>query len=273
MLTQKDKIVLDATPPGFNEFLIKIWQYRVLIWVFAKRDLKVKYAQTIFGWFWVIIHPITGLVIYSVFGQLFNYKISDYPFPIYVLSGLISWNYFSFLFINGVNSIQESNNIIKKINFPKVILPLSKVIGATLEITFSLLIFILLCYYFKYSISTKFFLIPFLILFNSLPSLILVYWISLFSIFKKDLLHTVPFILNFGIWVTQVFFIKESVPYEFQLIVSYNPLDWVIEAWRWCLIDKGEFEIHWVFSFLIMIVILVLGMFLFYKKEDKLTEQ
>ena len=108
------------SPDGIELFLKKIWLARSLIFLLAKRDLKVKYSQTILGIGWSIIQPLTGMLVFSFFfGYILNWKIKDVPFPLYVLSGLVGWNFFTYIVISGSSSLQESSSMIKKVYFPK----------------------------------------------------------------------------------------------------------------------------------------------------------
>lgn len=123
------KVVITSQPDSIIGYIQKIWRYRVLIYVFAKRDLKVKYAQTFLGLGWTILQPLTALLIFTFFfGYVLNWKSENLPYPLYVLTGLLGWNFFSYIVYQGSSSIQDSGNIIKKIYFPKIILPYLKFI-------------------------------------------------------------------------------------------------------------------------------------------------
>src|SRR5690606_34489364 len=177
------------------ESIKTLWKHKALIWVFAKRDIQVKYAQTILGLGWSFFKPLLSLAIYVYFfGILLNWQSGHIPFPVYVLSGLISWNLFSYIVGNGVSSIFESTDLIKKIYFPKSILPLSKALVGLSEAMISLLLLIPLFLFYDLSLSWKILFLPFILIFNLLCGLTLAFLISSIAIVKRDLLQVLPFL-------------------------------------------------------------------------------
>src|SRR5690554_3073215 len=132
--------VMTADSDSFAEFFSKLWKYRALILVCANRDLKVKYSQTAIGLGWTILQPLTALIIFTFFfGFLLNWKTEGIDYPIYVLSGLLGWNFFSYTVSAGTTGVQESAHLIKKIYFPKSVIPLSKMMLGLVELAFSLM--------------------------------------------------------------------------------------------------------------------------------------
>jgi lipopolysaccharide transport system permease protein len=264
---------INSEPDSFAEYLKNIWSYKSLIWVFAKRDLKVKYAQTVIGLGWSILQPLTALLIYSFFfGFILNWNANNLPFPVYVLSGLIGWNFFSYIIYQGSSSIQDSGNTIKKIYFPKSILPLSKVVVALIELVLSLGLFLPLLLFYKISISWHIVLFPLAILFNSICALMPVFWIATFAYKKRDLFHLLPYLVTFGIWFTPIFFTPQILPYNLAYLMKYNPMANVVDFWRWVLFNYGDFELTWVFNFLILLILCIMGMYFYNKKESEFSD-
>jgi len=248
---QNDDIkIFNSAPDTLKEYFLKIWRFRNLIWVFAKRDLQVKYSQTVIGLGWTIIQPLTALMIYTFFfGFLLNWNTDGIPYPIYILSGLLIWNYFSYIANSGTFGLQESSHLIKKIYFPKTIIPLSKVIIAFIELLISLVLLIPLLLYFGQSISWKVVFIPIILLFATLLALLFVFTTSILAYRKRDILHLVPFILHFGIWFSPVFFSSDLLPEKYRFVLDINPISNVIQALRWSLFNFGEFKWIWVLNF------------------------
>ena len=260
-------------PDSFATYIKKIWRYRALIWVFAKRDIKVKYAQTWLGIGWSLLQPLTAMVIFSFFfGYVLKWKTGDIPFPLYVLSGLLGWNFFSYIVHAGSSSVQESSSIIKKIYFPKSILPLSKVIVAMTELGISLVVFVLLMLYYAMPISWQIVYIPFVLLFNAICALTLVFWVASFAYKKRDLFHVLPFVVYFGIWFTPVFFTTDLLPQQVNDLIHYNPMANVVEIWRWILFNKVPFNPKWLISFVMVLLLCALGMYAYNKKEHQFSD-
>jgi len=260
--------IISAKPDSLFEYCRKIWNYRALIFVFAKRDLKVKYAQTILGLGWTILQPLTALVVFTFFfGYIMNSNAAGLPFSIYVLSGLLGWNFFTYIVFQGMSSIQESGIIIKKIYFPKAVLPLSKVLVACVELAISFLLLIPLLLWHGQIVSWHIIFIPMVLLLNSMMALFLVFITGSLAYRIKDLYHLVPFLLYFGIWITPVFFTKDILPSEINFIWFLNPMAAIVEAWRWCLFPAWNFNPGF-FPALFIIIPLTITVFIFYKKSE-----
>lgn len=265
--------VMTAKPDSFVEYFQKIWKYRALIWVFTKRDLKVKYSQTAIGLGWTLLQPLTALIIFTFFfGFLLNWKTEGIAYPVYVLSGLLGWNFFSYTVSAGTSGIQESAHLIKKIYFPKSIIPLSKMLIGLVELSFSLLLLIPLLFYFGQSLSWKIIFLPIILLYNIMCALCLVFWISALAYKKRDLFHLIPFILYFGIWFSPVFFSNDILPSEYSYILDINPVSNVVQAWRWSLFGFGEFKWIWGINFLIVLGVLLGGMYVYNKRENTFSD-
>lgn len=257
-------------PDSFTTYIKKIWRYRALIWVFAKRDIKVKYAQTWLGIGWSLLQPLTAMVVFSFFfSYVLKWKTGDIPFPLYVLSGLLGWNFFSYIVHAGSSSIQESSSLIKRIYFPKSILPLSKVIVALTELVISLFILIPLLVYFNIGISWKVIFVPLVLLFNAICGLSLVFWVAAFAYRKRDLFHLLPFVVYFGIWVTPIFFEVSILPKQVQGLVKLNPMTTVVELWRWVFFQHTTLDLNSLISFVLVLGWCLLGMHFYNRREDQ----
>lgn len=264
---------ITAAPDNIRSYFRKIGQYKSLIWVFARRDLKVKYAQTWLGISWSILQPLVPFVIFSIFfGYILNWKSGDIPFALYILSGLTGWNLFTYIVNAGANSIQESSQLIKKIYFPKSILPLSKVLVGLIDLLISFLLLIPLIIYYQQALSWKIVFIPFVIFFNVLCGLAIVFWTSVFAYRKRDLFLVLPFIIQFGIWLTPVFYTDDFLPPNLQFIVDFNPMASVVNLWRWMLFGQTDFQWIWVCNFIFIFLLCVSGMYYYNRKESAFSD-
>ena len=253
--------------------LKKIWKYRELAYSFAIRDLKVKYAQTWLGVGWSVIQPLTALLIFTFFfGYILHWKAEGLPYSLYVLSGLLGWNFFSYIVYQGVSSIQGSSHLIKKIYFPKSILPISKVYVAFVELIISFILLIPLMFWFKEELSWKLIFIPLALFFNILAALSIVFFANAFAYKKKDVYHLVPFLMYFGIWVTPVFFTKNILPESLSVIWYLNPMASIVELWRWSLFSNLEFDLFYIPSLIVLLPLFLIGLWLFVKAERKFSD-
>lgn len=267
------KTIIDARPISLSAYLKSIWQYRILILVFAKRDLKVKYAQTWLGFSWGIIQPLSSLLIFTFFfGHILKWKAGDLPYSLYVLSGLLMWNFFTYVVYQGCSSMQESSNLIKKIYFPKAILPLSKVLVGLVELGVGFLLFIPLLLLTHENLSIRVLLLPFVVLFAVIAGLSVVFLVASFAYRKRDLYIAVPFLMNFSMWVTPVFFTSTTLPERLRFIWFLNPMAAVVEACRWCLFDNWNFDVNYLPSLLFLFPLLVLAMWYYAKNEEMFSD-
>ncbi len=268
-----DVHVMSSEVDSFGDYFRKIWKYRNLIWVFAKRDLQVKYAQTAIGLGWTLLQPLTALFIFTFFfGFLLQWETEGIPYAVYVLSGLLGWNYFTYIVNSGVFGLQESAHLIKKIYFPKSIIPFSKMIIALIELAVSLLILIPLLLYYGQTLSWKVIFLPMVLIFNTICGLSLVFWFSVFAYKKRDLLHLIPFILYFGIWISPIFFDENILPQQYAYLLDLNPMSNVVQSWRWSLFDFGEFKWIWIVNFVIMTGLFLSGMFAYNRVESNFSD-
>ncbi len=267
------KKIITAQPPGVFEYLNILWQFRALIIVFAKRDIKVKYAQTLLGFSWTILQPLTGLLIFTFFfGYILKWEAEKLPYSLYVLTGLLGWNFFSYIVYQGAASVQESSQLIKKIYFPKAVLPLSKVLVALLELSISFLLIVPLLLWHDYSLSWRIIFIPFILIFNALIGLFLVFLTTSLSYRFRDLNHLLPFVMYFGVWLTPVFFTKHILPETLRYLWYFNPMASVVEAWRWSLFSVWQFDILFLPAMLVIIPLCSAAFNKFIKSEQYFSD-
>jgi lipopolysaccharide transport system permease protein len=265
------KVILHAKPDSFSAYLQKIWLNRSLIKTIALRDLKIKYAQTFLGLAWTLVQPITAVIIFTLFFSILLKFKTPYPYILFVLTGLLLWNLFNYVFAQGSTSLTQNQELIKKMAFPKIVLPISKVIIALLE--FSITFFIVLFFLFYYEISWKFTML--LSIFSIIPVILfalgLAFILSALSIYKRDLFHIVPFLINFGIWFTPVFYPVSIIPEKFINFTYINPIASAIQFMRWSLLGEA-FNPFIFIGFSISFLTFIIGFFLFKNQEDKIID-
>ena len=271
--THEHVTVFTNKPDSIIEYFKKVYQHRSLIWIFAMRDLKVKYSQTILGISWSLVQPLTALLIFTfLFGYVLKWSAGELPYALYVISGLLGWNFFSYLIYTGASSIQDSSAVIRKVYFPKSILPLSKTVVALIELGLSFLLLIPLMIYFGFGASWRLLLLPLVVFFNALCGLAPVFWVAGLGYKKRDLFHLLPFLVYFGIWLTPVFFIADMLPDQVSSILLLNPMASVIELWRWMLFGLIPFNPMWVVSIVVVACLCLAGMFYFHRKEGEFSD-
>jgi lipopolysaccharide transport system permease protein len=266
-------ILITSEPDPLWVYLKKIWRSRALILTFARRDLKVKYAQTYLGLAWTVLQPVTAITLYTFFfGYLLDMDSGSVPFVLYVTSGLLAWNFFAYNLFHGTSSIQESALVIKKIYFPKAVLPLSKLGVGLVELVICLVLIIPLFIWHGIIPSWHIVFLPVAIFITALNALTVVFWISALSYRFRDLIHTIPYLVNFGIWVTPVFYSRSLIPEMLQPLVWINPMAASVEFWRWCYFDQYDFSPLFFIPIALNFFLVVLGFWVYSRNETKFSD-
>ncbi len=267
------KIISSSDKKSFFANLWKVYQYRQLIVVFAARHIKSKYAQTFMGVLWSIFQPLTALLIFTLFfGKIIKLDSGSIPYSLFVFSGMISWYYFTFLVENGAESLKDAQSIIRKLYFPKLLLPLSKAIAGLVDFVISLLILIVLMLIFGFYPGINILFLPIFILLNMITGLSIGIWLSVLSIRYVDMKIFIPYIISFGIWLTPVFYPPKIIPNDYNFLIYMNPMAAVIAGYRWSILGDVIPSIYYAFSAIPVMVLFISGLIYFNKIEHKIVD-
>jgi lipopolysaccharide transport system permease protein len=244
-------------------------KYQELIYTFVWRDLKVRYKQTFLGVAWVVFQPLITTIIFSlVFGGLSKNLTPNLPFPIFVLIGLVFWIFFSNSLIQASNSLLENEEIIKKVYFPKIILPLTKIITGLIDFMITFLLLLVTILVFHFSISISFILWAFLsLIIVTLASLGLGFFLSALNLKYRDVKYILPFLIQILIFVSPVIYSLNSFTSNIKLILALNPLTGPIETTRASLASAQISYDILLLSLIMAIIIFFLGLFYFRSVE------
>jgi len=251
-------------------YLSKIRQHRHLIYTLAKRDIKAKYAQTKLGWLWAIIQPLATLTIFVLFfDKLVHISTGDVPYALFAFCGIITWYLFTYIVNSAGTAIIQNQDLIKKIYFPKIILPISKTIGGVFEFGISFGLLLLLMLVMGQAITLKIIVVPLVLLLVLLTGLSVSIWLSALTVKNRDLQHLIPYLTNFAIWLTPVFYPTTLIPKAFESWIYYlNPLATVLKLLRWALLNDVPPEPIYFVSFIGVFILLVLG-FLYFRRIER----
>lgn len=268
-----EKTIINNKASSFGEYLRSIYQYRQLIVSFTKRDLKARFVQTKLGVLWIVIQPLIALTIFTVFfDKLIQLETGNVPYVAFAFSGMTVWYFFTNMVNNAGTSLLQSQELIRKVYFPKIILPFSKMLVATIEffVAFSLLIIIMLIT--KVEFSPNIFFLPVVILMTLLVGSCVAIWLNVLTIKKRDLQHLIPYMTNFGIWVTPVFYPTTLIPEAFREYIYYvNPIATTIDFLRTLLFDL-PFNWMYCLSFVPVFILLIAGIRTFKNIERNLVD-
>jgi lipopolysaccharide transport system permease protein len=246
--------------------------FKELLLVFALRDISVKYKQTSFGFLWALIRPLLTMIIFTfVFGRIAKLETAGIPYPVLVLAGVLPWQFFSNSFSEASNSLLNNEALITKAYFPRLILPISVILGTSLEFFICLGLLFILMIWFNVPMTINLLALPFLYLLTILVILGPSLWFASLNVKYRDLRYIIPFMLQLGLFVTPVGFSSSLVPEKWQILYNLNPLVFVIDAFRWSILGSESISISLgqVVGFTIIVLTLLISGIYFFCKTEK----
>jgi lipopolysaccharide transport system permease protein len=239
-----DEIVIKPKKGWVDIGLKELWLYRELIYFFAWREIKVRYKQTVLGVLWAILQPLITTVVFTIFFGRFARMPSDgIPYPIFVYAGLLLWNYFSFGLSHSSSSMIENADIVQKIYFPRLIIPISSCLVGLVDFFISSFILLGLMLYYSYTPQLKGILCAlFLILITFLSSLGLGSFLAALNVKYRDVRYIVPFFIQLAMFLTPVIYPISIAGDRFRWILALNPMSGVIESFRKLILGTGNID-------------------------------
>lgn len=218
-----------------------LWRYRELFYFLAWRDILVRYKQTTLGIAWALIRPFLTMVIFTiVFGQIAKLPSQGVPYPILVFAALLPWQFFSNALTESSNSLINNANLIAKVYFPRLIVPTSGIIVSLVDFMISGMILLGLMAWYSFIPSWRIILLPVFLLVAFASALGGGLWLAALNVEYRDFRHIVPFIVQFGLYISPVGFSSSVVPPEWRFIYSLNPMVGVIDGFRWAILGQGS---------------------------------
>lgn len=264
--------IITAQPPSLGQYIKELAKFRSLIWVFARQELKTMYAQTYFGLLWTVIRPLATLLIFTVIFKLFLKVPTQSPYYLFAFTGMIAWNLFSYITTYASSAVLQKQHLIRKMYFPKLILPLSKIIPGCAEAAISFTILLLFMLFEGAMPGRQLLLAPFFLLLNIICGYAVAVWMNALNIRFRDLNQIVPTIIGIGVWVTPVFYPSTIIPSAYNHFVYINPMAGIIKGYRYALLGEAFPEIQYWFAIVFVLLLAVIGTWYFNKVEDKMVD-
>jgi lipopolysaccharide transport system permease protein len=233
--------------PGRHErnYWVDLWRYRELFRVLAWRDLAVRYKQTVVGAAWAVIRPFVTMIVFTVvFGRIAKLPTDGTaPYPLMVFAGMLPWTFFSTGLSEASNSLIGNANLITKVYFPRLIVPTATLVVAFVDFLITFLMLIVLMAWYQYMPSWRMLILPMFTLLAFLASIGPALWITALNVKYRDFRYIIPFIMQFGLYVSPVGFSSSVIPDEWRLLYSLNPMVGVIDGFRWCILG-GQSSVY-----------------------------
>ncbi|MFT6334188.1 MAG: lipopolysaccharide transport system permease protein [Saprospiraceae bacterium] len=268
-----EKTIIDARSKSILPDFGEIFRYRQLLFSLAWRDIRVKYAQTYIGLIWAFINPIFNLAVLSfVFGTVAKVDTGEVPHLLFTIAGLSAWTYFSTLLSEAGSSIVGAQSMIKKIYFPRIVIPLSKAISGLVDFGVTLICLVALMFYYGYTPGPYILWLPLfllLALFSGLAGGILA---SALSVRYRDFSFVIPMIVRLGLYATPVAYQASAVPESYKTIFYLNPMVGVVEGFRWALFGTSAPDPLMFYSIGIIFIIFIIAIIYFHKVEGVMAD-
>mgnify|MGYP001499991177 CR=1 FL=1 len=259
-----------------KRYLKDLWQYRELFMILSWRDISVRYKQTIIGIIWAFLRPLLTMVVFTlIFGKVAKLPTEgSAPYAIMVYAAMLPWQFFSTAVQESSNSLVQNNQLISKVYFPRMIVPTSSVITGLIDFAISFLILLGMMVYYQFYPTLTILMMPIFLLIALLTALGIGLYITSLNVKFRDFRYVIPFIVQFGLYISPVGFSSSVIPEQYRLLYSLNPMVGVIDGFRWSILG-GNSEPYWPgfwLSLIITIFFLLLGLYTFRKMEKTFAD-
>ena len=260
--------------PGRTEknYWTDLWRYRELFYILAWRDLKVRYKQTVVGVAWSLVRPLLTMIIFTViFSRIAKMPtVGAAPYPIMVFAGMLPWYFFANSLSEASNSLVGNTNLISKVYFPRLIIPASSFITSLVDFLISFALLIILMVWYQFVPSWHIIFLPLFLVLAFSASFGVGLWLTTMNVKYRDFRYIIPFIVQFGLYISPVGFSSSVIPEKWRLLYSLNPMVGVIDGFRWCIIGNST-PLYWpgLYASLLVIVFALWYSIRHFRKMEK----
>ena len=260
--------IIEPTRNWLSLKLRDIWEYRELLYFLTWRDVKIRYKQTVIGFLWAIIQPLLKMVVFSIiFGGLAKMDSEGFPYPIFLYAGLLPWQFFASAVSRSGESVVASANLIKKVYFPRLIIPIASVGACLVDFAISFIILIVLMFYYSITPTLSIFMVLPLVLATIFTALGVGMFISALNVAYRDFRYVLPFLVQIWMFLTPVIYSTRIIPENWRWLILLNPMAGVVDAYRSAILGKSFEWGNLGISMGIAVVIFLCGLMYFRKTE------
>ena len=254
--------------------LRELWQYRELLYFLTWRDVKVRYKQTALGAGWAIIQPFFMMVVFSLFfGRLAGVPSDGIPYPVFTFCALLPWQLFAHALTESSNSLVGNQNLITKVYFPRLVIPIAAVLGGLVDFLIAFVILLLLMLYYGIVPGWAILTLPGFLLLALMTALAVGLWLSALNAQYRDVRYTINFLIQFWLFATPVVYPSSLIPEKWRALYGLNPMAGVVEGFRWALLGKSDPPglMLWV-SISVVVLLLAGGLYYFRRMEQEFAD-
>jgi lipopolysaccharide transport system permease protein len=262
-------------PRGWQALDLKeLWNYREMLFFFTWRDIKVRYRQTVLGAAWAVLQPVLTMVIFSViFGELAKLPSQGFPYPVFTFTALLPWQLFAFALTSSSNSVIENQQLITKVYFPRLIIPISSVIAGLVDFLIAFIILICMMLFYGIAPTAAIIFLPLFLVLALASATGVGLWLSALNVEYRDIRYVVPFLTTFWMYATPIAYSSELIPEKWRWLFSLNPMTGVVEGFRWALLGKSALDMpSLLISAVAVGMIFVTGLYYFKRMESNFAD-
>lgn len=250
--------------------LADLWEYRELLYFLIWRDVKVRYKQTVLGAAWAIIQPFFTMVVFSVvFGRLAKIPSDGLPYPVFAYCALLPWQLFAHALTESGNSLVASQNLITKVYFPRLVIPLAAVLAGLVDFAIAFLVLLAMMAYYGIAPTAAVATLPLFLLLALTTALGVGLWLSALNVQYRDVRYTIPFLTQFWLFATPVAYPASLVPEPWRAVLGLNPMAGVVEGFRWALLGTAHAPGSMLTVSVVVVLALLVGGLYYFRRMEK----
>jgi lipopolysaccharide transport system permease protein len=265
----QQELVIRASHGWSFPQLGEAWASRELLWFLVWRDVKVRYKQTVLGAAWAVLQPLLTMVVFTIiFSRVAKVPTDGVPYPVFVYAALLPWQMFARSLNDSGNSLVTNRQLITKVYFPRLLLPISSVLAGLVDFAVAFVVLLGLMFYYGIVPTAAIIALPALIALAMLTSLAFGVWLSALNVKYRDVRYTIPFLTQLWLFVTPVAYPSSLVPEQWRTLYGLNPMAGVVEGFRWALLGQAaSFRSVWQASAVVLVLLLAGGLLYFQRTE------
>jgi homopolymeric O-antigen transport system permease protein len=250
--------------------LRELWAYRELLYFLVWRDVKVRYKQTVLGAAWAIMQPVLTMVVFTLFfGNLANVPSDGIPYPLFSFAGLVPWTLFAYSLTESSGSLVSNQNLITKVYFPRLIIPLASVLSGLVDFAIGFGVLLVLMVYYGVVPTVFIWTVPLFMLLAVVAALSVGIWLSALNVEFRDVRYTIPFLTQLWMFVTPLAYASSLVPPRWRIVYGLNPMAGVVEGFRWALLGRTAAPNLLLTASVSMVIVLLVGGTFYFRRMER----